>query len=244
MYEKRQVKINTNRLYRQQKFNLLREENEGYSKLIVEFEGFLKTTPNESSDAHASQLLSNIQSIIGYFDLDPNRVLDILFELSAASLVYHWKFLILFFSSSPWFTSNGQEQEPGSSSAAAQIFGFKFQQMRQSDDDAQSLIMLAALLTKQGLISLSDLWPHLSPSDNVFGDGRSAYQNRILDEVDKAKGRNALAVRNAFNIANVSLRVVSMMSQHLSQQLRMSSPLPRNFPGRTMIRSYRWLKLF
>ena len=45
--------------YKQQKFNLLREESEGYSKLIVE----LNKNINESSDAQ--KVLAVINSLIG-----------------------------------------------------------------------------------------------------------------------------------------------------------------------------------
>lgn len=205
-FEKKSIRINTNLLYRQQKFNLMREENEGYSKLVVEFEAFLATTPNTAADAEAQQLLTNIQSLIGYFDLDPNRVLDVLVELAAANLISHWRFLMIMFKLSPWFVNNektantaptilGDIRDRPGNHAAAQIIGFKFQQIRQSPDDDRALAMLSSLLIKEGLIKLQDLWPHLAPSDSDLAKEKSNYQNRMLDEVDKAKGRNALAVR-------------------------------------------------
>lgn len=196
------MRINTNLLYRQQKFNLLREENEGYSKLVTEVEAFLTVTPNEASEAKAREVLENVKSLIGYFDLDPNRVLDIMVELSVGSLVSHWRFLLLMFRLSPWFDNVGKNipnsfgdiSNRHGNQAAAQIIGFKFQQIRNLEDDDQGLLMLAALFIKEGLIKLQDLWNHLAPEDSVLAKEKSAYQNHILDEVDKAKGRNALAV--------------------------------------------------
>ncbi|KAJ8776417.1 hypothetical protein J1605_015532 [Eschrichtius robustus] len=61
--------------YKQQKFNLLREENEGYAKLIAELGQDL--SGNITSDL----ILENIKSLIGCFNLDPNRVLDVILEV-------------------------------------------------------------------------------------------------------------------------------------------------------------------
>ena len=60
--------------YKQQKFNLFREENEGYSKLISE----LSHEPRPVTAVPA--VLDNIKSLIGRFSLDPNRVLDVILE--------------------------------------------------------------------------------------------------------------------------------------------------------------------
>ena len=46
--------------YKQQKFNLLREESEGYSKLIIELQRDFA-----AEGATASQVLDNIKSLIG-----------------------------------------------------------------------------------------------------------------------------------------------------------------------------------
>ncbi|KAH0631033.1 hypothetical protein JD844_004521 [Phrynosoma platyrhinos] len=61
--------------YKQQKFNLLREENEGYAKLIAELGQDL------SGNITSELILENIKSLIGCFNLDPNRVLDIILEV-------------------------------------------------------------------------------------------------------------------------------------------------------------------
>jgi THO complex subunit 2 len=58
----------------QQKFNLLREESEGYSKLVTEL------TRSELSESNVESVIGTVQSLVGYFDLDPNRVLDLVLE--------------------------------------------------------------------------------------------------------------------------------------------------------------------
>lgn len=65
------MKLNTNNFYRQQKYNLLREESEGYAKLVV----ILASLP--VTQFEAAESIKQILSLIGYFDLDPNRVLDV-----------------------------------------------------------------------------------------------------------------------------------------------------------------------
>ena len=59
--------------YKQQKFNLFREESEGYAKLITELN-------QDLSSVTPSYIIEVIKSVIGYFNLDPNRVLDIILE--------------------------------------------------------------------------------------------------------------------------------------------------------------------
>ena len=73
-WKKKEVRVNTRLVYTQQKFNLLREESEGYAKLITELAalGDRDSTPEAIASATRS-----IQSLIGYFDLDPNRALDL-----------------------------------------------------------------------------------------------------------------------------------------------------------------------
>jgi THO complex subunit 2 len=67
---------------------LFREECEGYAKLITELNQDLSaTTPAE--------ILKVIKSVIGYFNLDPNRVLDIILESFECQLEQHEFFVDL-----------------------------------------------------------------------------------------------------------------------------------------------------
>ena len=93
--------------YKQQKFNLFREECEGYSKLIAELnKDFSETTPAET--------LEVIKSIIGYFNLDPNRVLDVILESFECQLDQHAFFIELL----RLFTPDSQTMN--------ELLGFKF----------------------------------------------------------------------------------------------------------------------
>jgi len=70
-FHKRITILNTKMIYEQQKFNLLREESEGFSKLIfLLFE-------TKFTKKNIKNYIDKIFSLIGFFDLDPNRVMDI-----------------------------------------------------------------------------------------------------------------------------------------------------------------------
>ena len=64
-------RLNTQRYYAQHKFNLIRDENEGYSKLLA----FI-----HQPKLNSSALLSTLSSYISLFSLDPNRVFDMLLD--------------------------------------------------------------------------------------------------------------------------------------------------------------------
>ena len=72
-----QVRVNTKLVYNQQKYNLLREESEGYAKVLTVLNNFGTTALGESS---APDAVVALQSLIGCFDLDPNRVFDLVLD--------------------------------------------------------------------------------------------------------------------------------------------------------------------
>ena len=75
-FNKRVVKVKTQLMFTQTKFNLLREESEGYSKIITELCAGKSAITPESAGA----IFERIQALIGYFDLDPNRCFDLVLE--------------------------------------------------------------------------------------------------------------------------------------------------------------------
>ncbi|KAK6960711.1 THO complex subunit 2, partial [Biomphalaria glabrata] len=129
--------------YKQQKFNLLREESEGYSKLIT------KLNPDFNLKISWEQVLQNIQSLIGCFDLHPNRMLDVIFEAFEChpeeSLFYV-----------PLLCAYIIDKL-----TLCHILGFKFH-FRESADwsTPKSLFTCAALLLKNELVDLDDLYPY------------------------------------------------------------------------------------
>ncbi|OWF53939.1 THO complex subunit 2-like isoform X2 [Mizuhopecten yessoensis] len=158
-FQQKYVKTKTKLYYKQQKFNLLREESEGYAKLVTELNQEItdKTT--------YTQVLENLKSLIGCFDLDPNRVLDILLE-SFERRPELDDFYV------PLFKEYVTEQK-----TLCHILGFKFHFFKEEETPA-SLYTIAALLLQNGLIDLDSLYPHLSPPDTKI---REHHQKDIDD---------------------------------------------------------------
>lgn len=68
---------NTNVNYKQQKYNLLQEESEGYSKVLQ----FLLSSSDDSLTRR-----NQLRQIMGTFELDPNRVMDLTLEALESKL--------------------------------------------------------------------------------------------------------------------------------------------------------------
>ncbi|TWW74883.1 THO complex subunit 2 [Takifugu flavidus] len=142
------VKIKTKLFYKQQKFNLLREENEGYAKLITELGQDL------SGSITSHLVLESIKSLIGCFNLDPNRVLDIILEVYESRSDQDEFFLSLI---------KSYMCEP---LTLCHILGFKFKFYQEPNEETpKSLYHIAAALLHHNLIELEDLYVHLMPPD-------------------------------------------------------------------------------
>ena len=79
-FRKKEIRVNTRVVYTQKKFNLLREESEGYAKVLAVLAAFADTNANTKKQSRVSGAVRAVQSLIGAFDLDPNRVLDLTLE--------------------------------------------------------------------------------------------------------------------------------------------------------------------
>uniref|UniRef100_A0A3Q3X0R8 THO complex subunit 2 n=1 Tax=Mola mola TaxID=94237 RepID=A0A3Q3X0R8_MOLML len=142
------VKIKTKLFYKQQKFNLLREENEGYGKLITELGQDL------SGNITSHLILESIKSLIGCFNLDPNRVLDIILEVYESRSDQDEFFLSLI------------KSYMCETLTLCHILGFKFKFYQEPNEETpKSLYHIAAALLHHNLIELEDLYVHLMPPD-------------------------------------------------------------------------------
>ncbi|XP_042021570.1 THO complex subunit 2-like [Salvia splendens] len=165
----KEVRVNTRLLYQQTKFNLLREESEGYAKLVT----LLCQVPEVSTENQSAATVGIIKSLIGHFDLDPNRVFDIVlecFELQLDNSV----FLDLI----PIFPK----------SHASQILGFKFQYFQRNEVNAlvpSGLYQLTALMVKKEFIDVDSIYPHLLPKDEDAFEQYTAFSAKRLDEANK-----------------------------------------------------------
>jgi THO complex subunit 2 len=100
------IKYATNQLYRQANYNLLREESEGYSKLAAE----LYRTPYQSQGHHDFALVQasweRIKGLIGTFDLDVGRVLDVVIDVFSATMLRNLMFFTRLLRISSWWPRN------------------------------------------------------------------------------------------------------------------------------------------
>ncbi|CAM9500809.1 unnamed protein product, partial [Ectocarpus fasciculatus] len=161
----RLVKCNTQLMYRQQKYNLLREESEGYSKLFT----LLTTIPPPPHDSSAH--IRYLTSVIGYFDLDPNRVVDVILDAFEQQL---------------WNMSFVEVLGVFKRASIVHILGFKFSRYHKPAEEAKaprSLYQLAVVLMSHGLVTLPDLVPYLNPTAADTGVECAAETEKIKAEL-------------------------------------------------------------
>ncbi|KAJ1932493.1 THO2 plays a role in transcriptional elongation, partial [Linderina macrospora] len=185
-YETQRNRMNTAMCYKQTKFNLVREDSEGFSKLMMVVMGGSMKVPqaqitpeilarlDSGSDRLGprslvairgipvlqecvAEVLRNISRVIGQFRLDPNRVLDILLDCFTTSVRHSWAFFLALLDTSWWRRSD----------KLVQLVGWRFQLAASAAKGTwplDELVTVAALLISHDFISLSDLYPYLLPS--------------------------------------------------------------------------------
>lgn len=138
------IKLKTRLFYKQQKFNLLREESEGYSKLITEL-----SQDEPLAEFDVDYMFTVIRSLIGCFNLDPNRVLDIILDAFEQRPRLESSFVALI----RRFLDNKL--------TLSQVMGFKFS-FYEEEVTPESLYLLAAILLSNHLLHLKDLYSYVS----------------------------------------------------------------------------------
>ncbi|KAI8580003.1 hypothetical protein K450DRAFT_238875 [Umbelopsis ramanniana AG] len=208
-FDKRIIRMKTAMLYKQNKFNLTREETLGFSKLVGEiisnaFQADIRRSKDETAnyDDLIQLVLRNISSLIGSFHLDPNRVLDMLLDVFMDQVKLNYKFFIQLLKKSPWVSarsdSDGDVDMNGSDASPAytpcpllsHLLGFKYRFYQSSDQDATSptaLHYVSALLIKSGLMRLEDLLPYLGPSDEEWEQEMEQYRAELNATIDAFK---------------------------------------------------------
>jgi THO complex subunit 2 len=137
------IKIKTKLYYKQRRFNLFREENEGYAKLMTEL--------NKQADSDGNSL-EIVRSLIGCFNVDPNRVLDVILESFEVRLEREEFYIPLLKSYMP------------DSKLISEVLGYKFR--NQSEESTSfSLYQVTAILLQHGIILLNDIYSWLTPND-------------------------------------------------------------------------------
>ncbi|CAH0721695.1 unnamed protein product, partial [Brenthis ino] len=163
------IKIKTKLYYKQRKFNLFREESEGYSKLIVELNQEI------SEDMEWKAVLEIIQSLIGCFNLDPNRVLDIILESFEARPHLDKLFISLI------------KNYMGDPQVISEVLGFKLSNMEVLENykEPPPLMTVIALLLQHQVISLDDIYPWLRPDDSIMAKEADKELKAVQDYIRK-----------------------------------------------------------
>ncbi|OBZ83377.1 THO complex subunit 2 [Choanephora cucurbitarum] len=201
LFERRLVRLNTAMLYKQDKYNLVREVGEGYASLFNELtnasidnardsKGKLESTPME----RIPQFLKTITSHMGVFHLDPNRVLDIILDLFIRQLKVNHKFWIALIKESEWVKSlvhtdlNG-ELVTNPSPIMAQLFGFRFHSYHNEDteDTPKEIYFAIAILLANDLILLGDILPYLYP----YHEGMYIEKKEYIEHMNKEINTNS-----------------------------------------------------
>ncbi|KAH0777812.1 hypothetical protein KY290_009223 [Solanum tuberosum] len=138
--------------------------------------------PEGSNHNASAATVGIIKLLIWHFDLDPNRVFDIVRSLSI--MISFWSVLnvslvnSIFLDLIPIFPK----------SHASQILGFKFQyyqRLEVNDPVPSELYQLTALLVKRDFIDVDSIYAHLLPKENAAFDHYNAFSAKRFDEANK-----------------------------------------------------------
>ena len=166
-------------LYEQNKFNLLREESEGYSKLIsLLFD--LNQLQKTLSEKEREIINEKIIEIIGYFNLDSYRVLDIaleIFKYSPFNINYIKIFDIL------------------NKNFILSIIDFKHSQNKND----KKLMIIVAQLIHFNYISLKDFINHMTSSLTELKQNFLNKNQRIFDYIKNSLDEEIKIEISSFN---------------------------------------------
>lgn len=178
--QRQYTRLRTKLYFKQKKYNLLREENEGFGMIIAEL--FHLTTGN------CKEVLDNVIEIIGRYRVDPNRVLDIFLELFEDNCRHEYATLIEFLKT--FYDSPDK---------VLQIIALKLSFHLNFDDDGtegpssptpQSLYRLVAVLIHEEILDIDDVYSYLSPEDGKVLE----FHKKLVDEAKAHSRRFAMAV--------------------------------------------------
>ncbi|XP_018897836.2 THO complex subunit 2 isoform X2 [Bemisia tabaci] len=170
------IKVKTKLYYKQRKFNLFREESEGYAKLITELN-------QEDSSVNAMYSLETIKSLIGCFNLDPNRVLDVILD-SFECHPHKTSFFV------PLLKAYMPDKK-----ILSEVLGFKFNFFQSgSEVTPKSLYTLTAVMLQHDIIGVDDIYPWLVPDDVSI---KKDWEKKIKDAKEYVRRLNVVSLQEA-----------------------------------------------
>jgi THO complex subunit 2 len=139
----------------------------------------------------------NVTGLIGYFDLHPTKVLDIILDVFIANVIDHYDYFIELLLVSPWRPKRKpkpdveiidldsgitkEEEEWVGNVTCSEVFGFKFDFYNTpgSPSIPSQVCWTAAVLIRHGIIQLEHLYTHLSPLDKDMEDEYKKYLESV-----------------------------------------------------------------
>ena len=199
LFQRRGIQIRTATFFKQPKYNLLREENQGYASLFMSLESCVgpslvvddlgRVREDESAaerDARAAGWLTTMTSLVGAYNLDPARALDVALTLFCSHVVHHYPFFLsLFRQASPTWDSE----------RITEILGFQYAHYVHPDtreSAPEELYLLTALLIRERIVSLAQMMAYVA-SDDAMRQLRHAYEEALTTKTASV-GANALTM--------------------------------------------------
>lgn len=182
--------------YTQKKYNLLYEEFEGYSKLINEFFLILSNPENEFEISYA---INVVEQLMGHYQLDPNRVLDVLLEVFSDTIVGNHRFMINFLKLSRWWPTTESDCSSlsllslGGCDQAAKLIGLKILKHDKTREFAETFKNMIAILIKEGFLSFGAIYKYSAASPATMEMLEEKYKKDLEEKVLRASA-SALAL--------------------------------------------------
>lgn len=214
MFRRGLARLNTSVHYKQHTTNLLRENSEGWSRLIVLLTGTVALYPEPESESErrlrAERVWVGARELIGFFSLAPTRVYDLILEVASCHIEKHWRFFLDLLRQAgvgPKETPAHRLDEdvhaqaeriahaldvgPDDDTIVARALAFRFRWYRRKKIGGvpAAYMFLTALLIKYGFVKPGHLLPALSPSEEQM----AKIEKRFGDAMrSKSNARNAL----------------------------------------------------
>lgn len=171
-------RLRTRLYFKQKKFNLFREENEGFARVLTEL---FRLSATNLTEVHTT-----IIELIGKYNLDPNRILDLALEIfefynSRNQHELFVDFLKLFYNKNIIKITE---------LIILKLSFYTNYMLPEQIVIPQSFYRLIAILIHRDVIELNDIYPCFTPSDAKILD----YHQKLVEEARAYSRKYAVAV--------------------------------------------------
>ncbi|KAI6218881.1 THO complex subunit 2 [Aphelenchoides besseyi] len=168
------IKSKTKIYYKQIKFNLFREENEGYAKLVTEL---LSVEMKDNVDV----LFSRLSQLIGTFNLDPNRTVDVIIDCFSCNSSCHRVYINL-------LKAMNFEVE-----VVKKIVLLKFIMFKNCEQTTNSMYRVIAMLCAIGILDIREIFAAIHPPRAKLVEMHRELKKLTTKRVNKAETISTIA---------------------------------------------------